>query len=228
MVKVSITLPNATQITLESEEPELIHEVVGLALRELPKELLQAGIDRESSPSSTSGLEKGTSVTSPAEISGPGATEALHESPSDSPNVAAAPAPAYSEGGSPRKSSTRSSQRASRGSGGNQEPTEPQGTVHSGESAEAFAQFCRGVNPVGDMRRVVVAAEGANRFLGMESVDSTALANLFELAGWRLPHNFTQTLRNAARGKFQWLERIPGRAGRYSVTPIGRSINFGE
>jgi len=100
--------------------------------------------------------------------------------------------------------------------------------VHSADSAEAFAQFCRGANPVGDMRRVVVAAEGADRFLGMESVDSPALESLFGLAGWRLPHNFTQTLRNAARGKFQWLERIPGRAGRYSVTPVGRSITLGE
>ena len=213
MVKVSITLPNATQITLESEEPELIHEVVGLALRELPKELLLASQEPGAGPFSPPALEKGTSVASPAEISGARTTEAPHESQPDSSNVAAAPVPAYAEGG---------------GSGGNQEPTESQKMVHTGQSAEAFAQFCRGANPVGDMRRVVVAAEGADRFLEMESVDSTSLASLFELAGWRLPHNFTQTLRNAARGKFQWLERIPGRAGRYSVTPVGRSITLGE
>ena len=217
MVKVSITLPNATQITVESEEPELIHEVVGMALRELPKELLQASNAQQAGLSSSPASEKGTSVASPAGNTGTGTTEA---SP-DSPNAVAAPMAAYSQSGGPRKSTPR----ASRGSGVTQESTEPQ---HSGDSAEAFAQFCRSANPVGDMRRVVVAAEGADRFLGMESVDSPALASLFELAGWRLPHNFTQTLRNAARGKFQWLERIPGRAGRYSVTPVGRSITLSE
>ena len=42
MVKVSITLPNNAQITLESEEPEVIHEIVGMVLRDLPRELMQS------------------------------------------------------------------------------------------------------------------------------------------------------------------------------------------
>ena len=49
------------------------------------------------------------------------------------------------------------------------------------------------------------------------------LGLLFDLAGWRRPGNFTQTLRNAARSKFGWLERIPGRSGRYAATPLGLS-----
>ena len=75
---------------------------------------------------------------------------------------------------------------------------------------------------------MVVAAEGANRLLGMDSVDSAELATLFSLAGWRLPHNFTQTLRNAARDKFRWLERVPGRSGQYSATDVGRAVTLGQ
>ena len=81
---------------------------------------------------------------------------------------------------------------------------------------------------MGDMRRVVVAAEGASRILGMTSVDAEDLAGLFDLAGWRRAHNFTQTLRNAARDRFRWLERVPGRAGRYTVTDVGRSAILGQ
>ena len=43
MVKVSISLPNNTQITFESEESEVLHEIVALALRELPRDLMQTG-----------------------------------------------------------------------------------------------------------------------------------------------------------------------------------------
>ena len=81
---------------------------------------------------------------------------------------------------------------------------------------------------MGDMRKVVVAAEGALRFLDMDSVDSGDLARLFDMAGWRRPHNFTQTLRNAARDKFRWLERMPGRAGRYATTDLGRAVTLSE
>ena len=85
-----------------------------------------------------------------------------------------------------------------------------------------FAKFCQAANPVGDMRRVVVAAEGARRFLGQPSVDAEGLEVLFLLAGWPPAHNFTQTIRNSARTKFRWLERVPGRAGYYTVSDIGR------
>ena len=73
------------------------------------------------------------------------------------------------------------------------------------------------------MRRVVVAAEGASRHFGVDGVNAEELGWLFDLAGWRRPGNFTQTLRNAARSKFGWLERIPGRSGRYAATPLGLS-----
>lgn len=91
------------------------------------------------------------------------------------------------------------------------------------QAREAFTAFCRSVNPLGDMRRVVVAAEGAARCFATDGVDAEELGALFDLAGWRRPPNFTQTLRNAARSKFGWLERIPGRTGRYAPTNLGRS-----
>ena len=88
--------------------------------------------------------------------------------------------------------------------------------------AEAFAGFCSERSPIGDMRRVVVAAEGASRFLGIDSVSEADLGPLFGMAGWRQPASFLQALRNAARSKFRWLERVPGRGGYYSVTDTGR------
>ena len=92
----------------------------------------------------------------------------------------------------------------------------------------AFVQFCQSLNPLGDMRKVVAAAEGAAQFLEMDSVDADDLARLFEQVGWMIPHSFTQTLRNAARSKFRWLERVPGRSGHYMVTTVGRTVILGE
>jgi len=85
----------------------------------------------------------------------------------------------------------------------------------------AFTDFCQNASPMGDMRRVVVAAEGASRHFGIDGVNAEELGWLFDVAGWRKPGNFTQTLRNAARSKFGWLERIPGRSGRYAATTLG-------
>ena len=95
-------------------------------------------------------------------------------------------------------------------------------------SEQAFIDFCREASPLGDMRRVVVAAEAASRYLGMSGVDALGLGHLFNLAGWPQAHSFTQTLRNAARSKFRWLERVPGRAGYYAVTDLGRKTALGE
>ena len=103
-----------------------------------------------------------------------------------------------------------------------QSPGSP--TEFLSESGRAdFESFCQNANPLGDMRRVVVAAVGANRHFGMDGVNAEDLAWLFDVASWRKPGNFTQTLRNAARSKFGWLERIPGRSGRYAATPLGVS-----
>ncbi len=93
--------------------------------------------------------------------------------------------------------------------------------VPSSPSESEFAEYCRSVAPVGDMRRVVLAAWAANHFLGTSSISDNELSNLFHLVGWRKPESFIQTLRNAARSKFRWMERIPGRSGYYCATDAG-------
>ena len=92
------------------------------------------------------------------------------------------------------------------------------------ESEDDFVQFCNSFNPLGDMRKVVVVADGAERFLNLKGIDSEELGLLFDLIGWPHPHDFGQTLRNAARSKFRWLEGMPGRTGRYGITQTGRSV----
>ena len=222
MVKVSITLPNSAQITLESDEPEIIHEVVGMVLRDLPKDLMQPGPDTIKGQISQQdrSLEE-CEITMAASVPSVQASEApviQHEpttAPSHSKQSAAVPGPV--EAARPLT-----------------EPNITQGKApniegeSTAESIDAFVKFCGSASPMGDMRRVVVAIEGAHRFFEVESVDAEELARLFDLAGWRHPHNFTQTLRNAARDKFRWLERMPGRAGRYAVTNHGRAVAISD
>ena len=69
---------------------------------------------------------------------------------------------------------------------------------------------------------MVVAAEGAKRFLGMDKISAQELGPLFDFLQWPRPKDFVQTLRNAGRSAFQWLERSPGNSGYYSVTDQGR------
>jgi hypothetical protein len=190
MVKVSITLPNNAQITFESEEPEVIHQIVEMALRDLPRDLMLASIPTNGSAEHSVLSEKGTGTTAPT------------PSPANTTSVTRAPSlPSL------RDTTTAST------------PV---------EAEQAFTQFCQSVNPIGDMRRVVVAIEGASRFLSLDSVDAQGLGRLFDLAGWRRPPDFVQTLRNAARSKFRWLERIPGHSGHYTVTDLGRSTILGS
>jgi hypothetical protein len=186
MVKVSITLPNNAQITFESEEPEVIQQVVGMVLRDLPRDLMRSapGVNNLEVVNEANGStehpevpEKGNGV-----ING---------------SAAGRKAPSVQKA-SPAKGSLS-------------------------QAKPAFVEFCQSVNPMGDMRRVVVATEGARRFLDIDSVDAEKLGWLFDLAGWQRPHSFVQTLRNAARSKFRWLERVPGRSGYYTVTDVGRA-----
>ena len=86
---------------------------------------------------------------------------------------------------------------------------------------QAFKSFCNNLNPVGDMRRAVVAAEGAKRHLGLKKISPEELNYLFDYVNWQPPTNLVQTLRNAGRKSFAWIERVPGRQGYYIVTPKG-------
>ena len=206
MVKVSITLPNNAQITVESEESEIIHEILGMVLRDLPRDLMQSADPRN-------GHAQSDSINGIAQIALE-TPEPETEPPIPTPSVAVAPpqltpsAPLTAE---PVPT-----------------PSPEPPTILFNQAQNDFIQFCQTSNPLGDMRRVVVAAEGATRFLGDESVDTGRLEQLFDLAGWHRPHSFVQTLRNAARSKFRWLERVPGKSGHYTVTVQGRKTALGS
>ena len=242
MVKLSISLPNSTQITLESDESDLINQVLGMLLHGLPPEAAPAGV----SPAVLANghgdaVEKGTDATPerPAAVTQPNG--ASHAQPS---NGLSAPVVSRPQPRPPVSS-------AHAGADENPIVAQPRAPVSSGvltapllpgnesddglfleaqtpESREDFTIFCQTVNPMGDMRRVVVAAEGAARFFKTDGVNAEELGELFDLAGWRRANSFTQTLRNAARSKFGWLERVPGRAGCYAPTELGRSVTLGD
>lgn len=97
-----------------------------------------------------------------------------------------------------------------------------------GNAPEELVHFCRRMAPTVDMRRVVVAAEGARRYWGLEGVSPRELADIFDQAGWPRPGDFVQTLRNAARRKFGWLERMRGKPHYYVVTDKGREKIIGQ
>ena len=223
MVKVSINLPNSTQISFEADADEIAQGVVGAVLRDLPRDLM----NHVQSPDGQS--PNGAPPSAPAEArdDGAGGDGLISDEDTSEPEEDAAEA-ADDDSPAPSPARTGDSPTAVE-----QPPLSP-GTITAvgdlGSNGEigSFAEFCRSASPMGDMRRVVVAAEGASRILGMTSVDAEDLARLFDMAGWRSAHNFTQTLRNAARDRFRWLERVPGRAGRYSVTDIGRSATLGQ
>ena len=216
MIKVSITLPNSVQITLESDS-EIGPEIVGAVLRDLPKELLSGG------PPVLNGTDQLIisqlgDVLSRLQALLPAQNTVRPSLPEEVAPVNEAASPPPVIGDPPQKNLSSS---------GTETPSYHQ-DAGAGLPAEAgedsFIQFCRSVNPLGDMRRVVVAAEGAERFLQADGVDGEELSRLFELAGWTQPHSFTQTLRNAARSRFRWIERMPGRNGRYWVTERGKGI----
>ena len=206
MVKVSISLPNNTQITFESEESEVLHEIVAMALRDLPRELMQPGTPNVEDVSTGKGKDNAQSTVSTTSWSEPLTSITPQKTKPKSDSVTTATSPKIVN-----------NQITDSG----YVPVPPE--FLSGAGRAAFEAFCQKANPLGDMRRVVVAAEGATRHFGVDGVSATDLEWLFDAAGWRRPGNFTQTLRNAARSKFGWLERIPGRSGRYAATPLGIS-----
>jgi hypothetical protein len=219
MNKLSITLPAGSQICIESDDAALVREVLysfmpqligsngGSADAPVPKTVEPPLVSNGHSATNGAGQHVTESTLAPiivAENNG---------APPVGPAVAVAhvapPTPLMVPDAGPAPAQTISTEQMS-------------------PSEHEFIAFCQRVNPLGDMRRVVVAAEAAHRYLNISSVDPDGLAHLFTLAGWPIPHSFVQTLRNAARTKFRWLERISGLSGHYKVTNTGRSIVLGE
>ena len=223
MVKVSITLPNNAQITFESEESGVVEQVITMVLRDLPRDLMGSIHVEDGESGSPQDWEKSTGVVA---ASSPGTTgaeqSAVPGTPDDpagrdSPTAPTPLLPAPTDASAALPIPPRQHTAA---------PLRGSGQEWPSEAEPAFIEFCRAASPLGDMRMVVVAAEGARRFLSMDGVDAHELERLFDLAGWRSPHSFVQTLRNAARSKFRWLERLPGRSGRYTVTNLGRATTI--
>ena len=219
MVKLSISLPNNTQITLESEETGVVHDILGMVLN---------GMDINAVPPSV--------PTAPAEAEENGSveksTDALLVSASSPPSQEAQDSgsiPGTAVGVAPAVAAPSANGHSAHTPSflGEDDLDTLDLDRQPRQTREDYRDFCQSLNPMGDMRRVVVAAEAAGRFFGWDGVSADALGDLFDLAGWRRANSFTQTLRNAARSKFGWLERIPGRSGRYAATDIGRSIILG-
>ena len=223
MIKVSITLPNNVQITLESDS-EIVHEIVGTVLRDLPKELLSSGppvlngTDQLIISQLGDVLSRLQALLAAQNVVQPRVPEGV------APVNGAANPPLEPGSPTPVPGNPTEENLSSAASGTTSYHQDAVTGFADDASEDSFIQFCRSVNPLGDMRRVVVAAEGAERFLRADGVDAEELSRLFDLAGWTQPHSFTQTLRNAARSKFRWIERMPGRNGRYWVTEKGKEI----
>ena len=198
VVKVSISLLGKAVITLEASEAAVLHEVVSLALRELPRELVRIGV---AEGTSTDIVGNGKKVLP--------ANEPVAEEPVAEVQI-------HSE-------DLNRAEELNRADDSNRAENQNRGTA-TAEPEDAFARFCHDLSPMGDMRRTVVAAESARRHLGMDGVSEEELGLLFDRAGWRRPSDFVQTLRNAARSKFQWLERVPGTKGYYAVTAAGKRV----
>ena len=241
MIKLNITLPSGAQVSIEADDKDLVrevlystmphlngavhhevvhHEVVHQSNGEVNGNAPEPSVHQNGSLTNGHGSAPVQPVPAPngadpARDGANGATNGNYtpgpttivasvvdrqQAPTDQPHVATAAA-------APGRAPTFS-------------PSTP--------DEHEYIAFCQRVSPLGDMRRVVVAAEAADRHLAVQSVDPDELERLFTLAGWSIPHSFVQTLRNAARTKFRWLERIPGKPGHYRVTDTGRSIVLGE
>ena len=227
MAKLSITLPNNTQITLESEESSVIQDVISLVLRDVPLDSALANLTTQGD-AGVQGVQTETGRVAVDIVAG----QAVH-TPVPPPRRinGAAPGAGAVDGqmtmapmnGAATNGSAAPTRRIG-GSEGSDVPFNP--SSYPPHTQEDFVAFCQSVTPIGDMRRVVVAAEAAHRFFGLEGVTADDLGELFDLAGWRRANSFTQTLRNSARSKYGWLERIPGSAGRYAATDSGRHITL--
>ncbi len=201
VLKVSVTLPGGAVISLETSDPNLFPEVLGMAFRELPKNLLQispGGAPPAPMPEMSKDVY-GIEAPSDGKVSEAEAA-AIAATAAAATNEVAAPAPSDEDEEAGRETS---------------------------DNEGSFSRFCESLAPIGDMRRLVVAAEGARRFLNVESVSENELGALFDMAGWRQPGNFLQSLRNAARSKFGWVERVPGTTGYYAITQVGRDSVIG-
>ena len=219
-MKLSISLPNNILITLESDDASPVHEVLAMVLGSAqPSSHSSVGIQQGERPALQPEPEKSNGVT---------LYEDVQENYTALESTNGFNGTPHGDEHSPPRGSA-----AGNGANGSYLKTAFEITDgyldldgHPQRAKDDFVAFCQSINPTGDMRRAVVAAEAARRFFELEGVTADELGELFDLIGWRRANSFTQTIRNAARSKFGWLERIPGRAGRYAATDVGRATTL--
>ena len=214
VVKLSISLANGTLVTLESDETGLMHDVLRMVLESVQP---GPGIFGLAVPVQGGGgeidVEKGSGAISPDDVQNSSSSQKRSNGVARGVNGQSMTNGSQSHADSVVPAPVTA------------EPSDDKLDLasYSQQARENFRAFCQSINPTGDMRRVVVAAEAANRFFGTDGVNAEEIGELFDLIGWRRANQFTQTIRNAARTKFGWMERIPGRSGRYAPTDFGRS-----
>ena len=239
MIKLNITLPSGAQVAIEADDKDFVREVLYSTMPHLNGATVQTGADTNGHAPEPAAHQNGphtngravTQIHSAPPLNGNGngngadPTRETNPTPANGNHAATAvvnDAPVVERQPTPEPPAPQPAPVPVA------PPPQPVIYAPSTPDDHEFIAFCQRVSPLGDMRRVVVAAEAAHRHLGIQSVDPDELERLFTLAGWPIPHSFVQTLRNAARTKFRWLERIPGKAGHYRVTDTGRSIVLGE
>lgn len=234
MIKLNITLPSGAQVAIEADDKDLVREVLYSTMPHLngvaEQPISEVNGKSPNTPAHHNGAATNGHVSTPPQAApvanGADATRAVSNGATNGnhPPVPTATVASVVERPPPPSEPTPVATAAVVPAPAASAPAYTPSTPDEHE----YIAFCQRVSPLGDMRRVVVAAEAADRHLNVRSVDPDELERLFTLAGWPIPHSFVQTLRNAARTKFRWLERIPGKSGHYRVTDTGRSIVLGE
>lgn len=235
MIKLNITLPSGAQVSIEADDKDLVREILYSTMPHLNGVAHQPNGEANGNTPEAAAHHNGSHTNGhssapvqPAPVSN-GADPTRVAATNGAAGGTPAPGP-HAPGTAEPTASAAESQPTPPAPTPAAAPAPPPAPVFSPSTPDEheYIAFCQRVNPLGDMRRVVVAAEAADRHLNVRSVDPDELERLFTLAGWPIPHSFVQTLRNAARTKFRWLERISGQAGHYRVTDTGRSIVLGE
>jgi hypothetical protein len=90
---------------------------------------------------------------------------------------------------------------------------------------EALRDFYQRKNPKNDMEKVTIAAFYAKEYRGKDEITEEDVRRLLNEAGERkLPRNVANTLNNAARANYGYLERVKGKRGSYEVTNAGQNL----
>ena len=187
MNKILMTSPLGAQVYIEADDPTVFRE----ALRDLVPHLSGSN---EGFVVPRSGSQAVCDRPGDGEEAVPsGATEPL---PEPVPTASAEPPPvASSEAVNPQAAEPPETGQLIGTETGTAGDATLVGNATAGEPD--FVAFCQGVDPHGDMRKVVVAAEGARRYLQVSSVDVGLLSRL---AGWNGYRSGPDTTRSAASG----------------------------